>query len=105
MKIVSVTEYRLRHLTGDRVSVLSDGELHIRDVRDEDRYSTYTCVARNILTGDEKPSKAAYLHVHGMLFMKCIVREALTVSLECSPFCFPSRTFNYIFSVKCVIHF
>ena len=51
------------------MSVLSDGELHIRDVRDEDRYSTYTCVARNILTGDEKHSKVAYLHVHGRLIV------------------------------------
>ncbi|XP_062570430.1 cell adhesion molecule DSCAM-like isoform X2 [Saccostrea cucullata] len=49
---------------GDRVSILSDGELHIRDIRDEDRYTTYKCVARNILTGDEKFSKMAYLHVH-----------------------------------------
>lgn len=68
MKTVSFIGYRLRHLTGDRISVLSDGELHIRDIRDEDKYSMYTCVARNILTGDEKPSKAAYLHVHGMSF-------------------------------------
>ncbi|XP_046582612.1 Down syndrome cell adhesion molecule homolog [Haliotis rubra] len=49
---------------GGRVSILPDGRLHLRDVRDTDGMSTYQCHTRNILTGEEKMSSFAYLKVH-----------------------------------------
>ena len=52
-------------LAGNRVSILPDGVLHIRDVRNEDQMSMYTCTTRNVLTDDEKSSGFAYLRVHG----------------------------------------
>ncbi|OWF38939.1 Down syndrome cell adhesion molecule [Mizuhopecten yessoensis] len=48
----------------ERISLLYDGELHIRDIRDADQFTTYRCVARNTLTGEEKSSSYAYLTVH-----------------------------------------
>ena len=53
-------------LAGNRVSILPDGVLHIRDVRNEDQMSMYTCTTRNVLTDDEKSSGFAYLRVHGL---------------------------------------
>lgn len=52
-------------LADARMSILPDGVLHIRDVRNEDQMSMYTCTTRNVLTGDEKNSGFAYLRVHG----------------------------------------
>ena len=54
------------------MSILPDGVLHIRDVRDEDQMSMYTCTTRNVLTGDEKSSGFAYLRVHGESFRESI---------------------------------
>jgi|JYMV01.1.fsa_nt_gi hypothetical protein len=50
---------------GERVSLFPDGKLQIRDIREEDKYTTYRCTARNILTREEEVSSFAYLHVHG----------------------------------------
>lgn len=96
---------------GDRISVLSDGELHIRDIRDEDKYSMYTCVARNILTGDEKPSKAAYLHVHDPpaswtppkiddIMTQLTVNEGEKVELPCVASSNPLPKYRWSFSNK-----
>ncbi|KAJ8316349.1 hypothetical protein KUTeg_006363 [Tegillarca granosa] len=63
IKVVRWTQGTKR-IKGDRVSILSDGELHIRDIRAEDRFTPYACVAKNILTGEEKSSDVAYLHTH-----------------------------------------
>ncbi|KAK3107290.1 hypothetical protein FSP39_011199 [Pinctada imbricata] len=64
LKVVSWTQGTKPIYAGERVSILDDGELHIRDIRDADRYTTYRCVARNILTLEEKTSAFAYLRVH-----------------------------------------
>lgn len=64
IKVVGWTQGTKPIVPGDRVSFFPDGKLQIRDVRDEDRYTTYRCIARNILTKEEKVSSFAYLHVH-----------------------------------------
>ena len=50
---------------GSRVSILSNGELHIRDIRDDDKYTMYRCIARNVLTLEENTSEFAYVKMHG----------------------------------------
>ena len=55
--MAGVTKWGVRGvLAGNRVSILPDGVLHIRDVRNEDQMSMYTCTTRNVLTDDEKSS-------------------------------------------------
>ncbi|XP_055958792.1 cell adhesion molecule DSCAM [Patella vulgata] len=49
---------------GGRFSVLPSGYLHIRDVRKTDGLAMYSCRSKNILTGDERGSAFATLHVH-----------------------------------------
>ncbi|OPL20938.1 hypothetical protein AM593_07185, partial [Mytilus galloprovincialis] len=64
IKVVGWTQGTKPIVPGERVSFFPNGKLQIRDVRDEDRYTTYRCIARNILTKEEKVSSFAYLHVH-----------------------------------------
>lgn len=49
----------------ERYSLLRSGELHIRQVLRNDSYSSYRCVTRNLLTGEEKTSDPAHLIVVG----------------------------------------
>ncbi|KAK3760237.1 hypothetical protein RRG08_052186 [Elysia crispata] len=53
------------HSSG-RVSILRDGVLHIRGVQAEDtgRLSPYTCITRNILTGENRTSDGASITLH-----------------------------------------
>ncbi|KAL5020556.1 hypothetical protein ScPMuIL_003448 [Solemya velum] len=49
---------------GDRLRVLSDGRLYVRNVREEDGESQYRCTTENTLTGDRRSSSPANLHIH-----------------------------------------
>ena len=64
IKIVGWTQGTKEIVAGERVSLFPDGKLQIRDIREEDKYTTYRCTARNILTREEEVSSFAYLHVH-----------------------------------------
>ncbi|XP_064598583.1 cell adhesion molecule Dscam1-like [Liolophura sinensis] len=101
--------------SGGRFSILQNGEFHLRDVRDLDgdmgtsgEYAAYRCVTRNILTGDERTSKFAYLHVHDPpaggsapviqssdKTRKIEVRELETSELPCVADGYPFPTYNW----------
>lgn len=49
---------------GGRISITSDGELHLRQVRDQDKDFKYQCKAKNDITAEVKSSPAANLLVH-----------------------------------------
>ena len=70
-------------IAGNRVSILPDGVLHIRDVRNEDQMSMYTCTTRNVLTDDEKSSGFAYLRVHGQSCLLRLRRVCVCVCVCC----------------------
>ncbi|XP_070549958.1 cell adhesion molecule Dscam1-like [Ptychodera flava] len=55
---------------GDRYSILDNGELHIRHVRDEDAQTRYRCTTTHRLTGQRKTSQPARLSVHSKLSQK-----------------------------------
>ncbi|GFR74889.1 down syndrome cell adhesion molecule [Elysia marginata] len=78
------------HSSG-RVSILQDGVLHIRGVQAEDagRRSPYSCITRNVLTGENRTSGGASLRLHAakpvMLeaFQEQFVKMGQKVTLHC----------------------
>ncbi|XP_055866242.1 cell adhesion molecule DSCAM-like isoform X4 [Biomphalaria glabrata] len=66
VKVIGWTRGDMELRSDGRVSILQDGVLHIRNVQDEDTgmLSLYTCVTRNILTGENRTSKSATIRIH-----------------------------------------
>lgn len=51
--------------TGGRFSITSEGELHVREVRDTDGLSYFRCTGRSDIADMEKHSQPANLSIHG----------------------------------------
>ncbi|ESO90667.1 hypothetical protein LOTGIDRAFT_163887 [Lottia gigantea] len=64
VQVIGWTQRNHPIVAGGRISILPSGELHIRDVRKADGLAMYSCRSKNILTGDERGSAFATLHVH-----------------------------------------
>ncbi|RUS90023.1 hypothetical protein EGW08_002210, partial [Elysia chlorotica] len=93
-----------------RVSILRDGVLHIRGVQAEDtgRRSPYTCVTRNILTGENRTSDGAYLTLHeppaggaqpiiDESLAHVTIRQGESIELPCAASqAYPAPTFTWV---------
>ncbi|CAL1548258.1 unnamed protein product, partial [Lymnaea stagnalis] len=66
VKVIGWARGDMELYSDGRVSILQDGTLHIRNVQDEDTSlsALYTCVTRNVLTGENRTSKGASLRLH-----------------------------------------
>ncbi|XP_053408969.1 cell adhesion molecule DSCAM-like isoform X3 [Mercenaria mercenaria] len=64
VNITSWTQGTVHITPGDRISITSEGELHVRDVRDTDGYTDFRCMGFSYVTDDEKPSPPAKLVIH-----------------------------------------
>jgi len=52
---------------GERFSIMSNGDLHIRDVTSDDSHKPLRCTTYNTLTNDTRASAQARLYVIGNL--------------------------------------
>lgn len=64
---------------GGRYSLMSSGELHVRNVTTTDSYNLYRCVTRNLLTGEEKTSDPARLIVVESVNSKPIMKNSVAL--------------------------
>ncbi|XP_059143240.1 cell adhesion molecule DSCAM-like [Physella acuta] len=66
VKVIAWTRGDRELYSDGNISVLPDGVLHIRNVQEEDTglSALYTCVTRNVLTGENRTSKGASLRLH-----------------------------------------
>ena len=60
--------YIIYVISGSRIVVTSQGDLHIKSVRPEDGRITYSCLTRHSLTGETRKSEPVSLTVTGYLF-------------------------------------
>ncbi|XP_064651143.1 cell adhesion molecule DSCAM-like isoform X4 [Lineus longissimus] len=90
--------------TGDRFSIMKTGELHMRNVRNEDSYLNYRCVTKNILTGAEKGSDPAALFVIDPVNSSPVIDDALThlqvkesetIELPCAATGYPLPSYSW----------
>lgn len=64
VNITAWTQGTVTITPGGRISITSDGELHVRDVRDTDGYTDFRCMGLSYVTGVEKSSPPAKLVIH-----------------------------------------
>ena len=57
---------------GDRFSIMSNGDLHIRDVGSEDSHKPLRCTTYNTLTNDTRTSTQAMIYVIGNSLCQCV---------------------------------
>lgn len=59
---------------GKKSSILANGDLHIRDVVVQHAFVEFRCVIFNALTGEQKVSEAATIHVIGIIITLYIIK-------------------------------